>query len=338
MKNSHGALLSGFIPVVLALFGNALITVIKFIGFSLSGSGAMFSEAIHSVADTLNQGLLLIGLKSSTRKADGIFSYGYGKERFFWALMSACGIFFLGAGVTIYHGIELLFTHDVPHITRSVFLILGASFLLESITFYMALRELRKEHRGKSLAHILLYGDPTTIAVLYEDGVAVLGVLVALVSILLTKYTGLVYFDAIGSIAIGVLLGVVAVILIRKNRGYLIGMTIPEETKARIIEILEADPAIDHVIDFKSTILNVGIYHIKCEVEFNGAALMKDVVEHGDLDQAYARVRDDYPEFIRFLSAFTGRIPRLMGSYIDGLEKRVTDAIPELRHIDIEIN
>lgn len=330
--------ISGALPVIFALLGNTFITIIKFVGFSVSGSGAMFSEAIHSLADTLNQGLLFIGLKNSTRTADHKFSYGYGKERFFWALISACGIFFLGAGVTIYHGIELLSAHEAPHLHPIIFLILGISFVIEFVTFLYAIHELQLANEDCTWKEMFECGDPSTIAVIYEDGVAVLGVLVALVSLILTKITGNVIWDAIGSITIGVLLGFVAIILIRKNRQFLIGMNIPEEMKERIIEILEEDPSIDRVIDFKSSVLNIGIYHIKCEIEFNGTALMQETIKNIDLRETYDELATDYSEFVRFLVAFSGRIPRLMGTRIDTLEKRIQKEIPEIRHIDIEIN
>src|SRR3954463_13751101 len=98
----------GFWPVLIATAGNLFITIIKFIGALLSNSSALFSEAIHSLADTINQILLLIGLQRSTREADAAYEYGYGNERFFWALISACGVLFVGAGVTAYNGVSAL--------------------------------------------------------------------------------------------------------------------------------------------------------------------------------------------------------------------------------------
>lgn len=324
--------------VLLALAGNAFITAIKFTGFAFSGSGAIFSEAVHSLADTLNQGLLLFGLRQSKKKADDEFSYGYGRERFFWALISACGIFFLGAGVTVYHGIELLFEGETPHIDKTTFIILAIAFVVESITLYVAWRELKSADPEQDLKTLLEDGDPATVAVFYEDGVAVLGVLIAFVSIILSYVTGEPIWDALGSIIIGILLGIVAVVLIQKNRRYLIGMNIPDETKERIIELLEADPTIDRVIDFKSSVLNVGTYHVKCEVEFNGSALMTEIVESADLHEKYEDIREDYSEFLKHLVGYVGRVPRMMGTRIDEIERRVQKEIPEIKHIDIEIN
>jgi len=329
---------NGVFPVIAALGGNALITVMKFVGFSVSGSGALFSEAIHSTTDTLNQVLLLIGIKLSTRKADDNYSYGYGLERFFWALVSACGVFFLGAGVTIYHGIHSLQNTTVPDFGTVPIVILSISFILESATFIFALRELNTKNPGMSMKKKLKEGDPATIAILYEDGVAVLGVFIAFVSIIVSIATRNPFFDALGSILIGILLGIVAILLIQKNRSYLIGRNIPDDVKEEIIRIMEADPTIEKVLDFKSSILDVGEYQIKCDVEFNGPALMKEIMENSSLRDEYEDVRNDYQNFIKFIVRSVGRVPRLMGTSIDTLELRIKKEIPEVKHIDIEIN
>jgi solute carrier family 30 (zinc transporter), member 9 len=300
---------SGLVPVFFALAGNAIITVLKFCGFLVSGSGAMFSEAVHSFADTANQGLLLVGIKKSMKQADDEYSYGYGQERFLWALISACGIFFLGAGVTIYHGISTLIHGKEIHLDITIFIILIISFAVEFCTFIMAIQELRHSRKG-DFWDSLKNGDPATLAVVYEDGVAVLGIL----------------------------LGVVAIILINKNRTYLIGKNIPEEMKERIIEIMEADPTIEKVLDFKSSILDIGQYQIKCEVEFNGNFLIRELCKNRSLKQEFEEVRHDYDEFLRFCVDYVDRVPRLVGSKIDEIESRIKKEIPEMRHIDIEIN
>lgn len=330
---------NGVFPVIAALSGNAFIAIIKFIGFSVSGSGALFSEAIHSVADTLNQTLLLIGIKLSAKKADDKYSYGYGLERFFWALVSACGVFFIGAGVTIYHGIHALFnTTEVPHFGTIPVVILFVSFVLESATFIFALRELNKRNPGLSMKKKLREGDPATIAILYEDGVAVIGVFVAFISIIASIATQNPIWDAVGSIIIGILLGVVAILLIQKNRSYLIGRNIPDDVRETILKIMHADPTIEKVIDFKSSILDVGEYQIKCEVEFNGPALMKGIMENSSLRDEYDEMRGDYQNFIKLIVRSVGRVPRLIGSSIDDLESRIQKEVPEVKYIDIEIN
>lgn len=327
----------GFSSVLFALSGNLLITLMKFAGFTVSGSSALFSEAIHSFADTMNQSLLMIGIKKSSKAADEQFAYGYGQERFLWALISACGIFFLGAGVTVVNGINTLRHPAEVHITSLSFVILIISFIVESITFYIAFKELKKNAKAIGGKSLFKDGDPTTIAVIYEDGVALLGVLVAFVSIMLYKITGNVYWDAAGSIIVGILLAAIAVILINKNRAFLIKKSIPEPVKKKIIKILEADPVVEKVLDFKSTILDVGSYHIKCEIEFNGSALLKKI-EGNDLKEDYDEIKDSFEDFKKYLVRHVDRTPRIIGQRIDEIEKRIQKEVPGIEHIDIEVN
>lgn len=338
MKHKKQILQSGVIPVLSALLGNIFITGIKFLGFSLTGSSAMFSEAVHSFADTANQGLLMIGLSRSSKKPSESFAYGHGKERFIWALMSACGIFILGCGVTVYHGIEgLLHPADSPSGGLGIiFIILFISLVVEGGTFVIALRELlknRKINDGDKTTD-----DPTTLAVVYEDGAAVLGVLIALCSAGLTYYTGSYVWDSVGSIIIGLLLGVVAIMLINKNKSFLIERSIPEDVKERVIEILEADPMIDKVHNFKSSILDIGAYRVTCDIEFNGEIFMKEIMNTWDMREEYESVKENYNEFIKFSSSLSGVLPRMIGKHINTIESRVQEEIPEIQYIDLEIN
>lgn len=327
----------GFLPVLAAFTGNFFIMCLKFIGFALSGSGAMFSEAIHSFADTANQSFLMIGLRRSRKKADRHSSYGYGRERFFWALLSACGIFFLGAGVTINNGLQSFLKNEHIFIGGFVFIVLGISMIVELFTFFLAIRELRAHDKKSKIFKVLREGDPMTVAVVYEDGVAVLGVAIAFVSILLTKLTGNLYWDAFGSILIGSLLGIVAIILINKNRLYLIGKKMPPDMEEEIMDILQSEPTIEKVIDFKSTTLDIDKYLIKCEVEFNCSVLLKDMYQNG-FKEEHEFIKDDYGEFLKFLVDHTDRVPRMIGTKIDEIEKKIHLAVPSVKHIDIELN
>ena len=323
---------------MVAIAGNFIIAIMKFAGFSVSGSAALFSEAIHSLADTFNQILLMVGIRSSLREGNDEFAYGYGKERFLWALISACGIFFVGAGVTVYHGITSLIHHEEIIIGPAVFIILIISFVIECITFGIAVWELKRGNKNFSFLHSLKNGDPVTIAVIYEDGIAALGIVIAFFSALMYSLTENYYWDSVGSIVIGMILGLMAVILISKNRRFLIEKAIPDEDRERIIEILEADPSIEKVLDFKSSILDIGKYRIKCEVEFNGSALLRKIYKKGELREEYDTVKNDYEEFVKFCAEYIDRAPRLIGERIDDIEKRIKKEVPEIKHIDIEIN
>lgn len=304
----------------------------------MTGSGALFSEAVHSVADVFNQILLMVGIKKSQRPSDEDFHYGYSNERFFWALISACSIFFLGAGVTLYRGVTGLLDREDIHIGSVAFVILAISFVIEAGTFMIALRELRSKNKKRKWRETLEYGDPTTVAVLLEDAVAVLGVSIAFASILLSKITGNSHWDAIGSIFIGLLLGAMAIILININRGFLMRKSIPEETEELVIEILENNPAIEKVIDFKSVVIDVGTYHVKCEVEVNGSALMRNMYREKALKHEFEKIDGEYNEFLRFCVDYADRVPRMIGTLIDDVEKKIKEEIPEVRHIDIEVN
>lgn len=327
---------AGSHSVFWALVGNLTIATIKFIGFILSGSSTLLSEAIHSLADTMNQSLLMVGIKRSVRLADNEHTYGYGQERFLWALISACGIFFLGAGVTIVNGINAIRHPENITIEPIIYLILLVSFVIELFTFLIAIRELKNSYPDFSWKERLKDGDPTTIAVIFEDGVALLGVLVAVVSIWLYKVTGNYLWDGIGSIVIGAMLVVVAVVLIRKNRDFLMHKAIPEDIQDVIMDILNAEPVVERVVDFKSTILDVGAYHIKCEIEINGTALFKQMKLN--LKNEFEDIDGDYEEFKKFAIRYIDRVPRLVGERINKIEQRIQEKVPSVIHIDIEIN
>ncbi len=332
---------SGLLPVLAALIGNVIVCAAKFVGFFFTGSGSLFSEAVHSFADTANQLLLVIGVRRSMKVADKEFNYGYGKERFIWALISACGIFFIGCGITVYHGVLALINKPEIHFNIWAIIILVVSFIIEFSTFLIALREIRghilKTPKIK-LKKALAEADPSILAVLYEDGLAVIGIVIALISVGLAYLTGNIYWDAIGSILIGLLLGIMAIVLIGKNRNYLITKSIPVEIEVMVLEILNADPTIEKVLDFKSAILDVDKYLIKCDVEFNASILLKEMSQHHFFENEYDDVKQSFESFMKFSVEYLDRVPRLVGKKIDEIEKKIRVKVPQAVFIDIEIN
>jgi len=164
--------------VVTAIIGNGIVTVAKFFGFILSGSSALLAEAVHSLADTMNQCLLYLGLRRSERLADTRHHFGYGQERYFWNLVSAVTIFFLGCVYTVLHAISQLSENHAPELSWISFGIIGLAFVVEGYSFLVALMEFRAQaaQEGKSLRlYFVQTRDPTTLAVLIEDAVAVMG-------------------------------------------------------------------------------------------------------------------------------------------------------------------
>lgn len=335
MSSSHS---SGFWPVLAAFIGNFIVFIGKLIAFFVSGSSAMFSEAIHSFADTANQSLLLIGLKRSRLEPSLEYPYGHGRERYIWALISACGIFFVGAGITTYHGILSFIQPTAVHFSFWPILILIISFVIESFTLWLALRELRKINPDKTWPKVLKEADPTTLAIVYEDGLAVLGIIIALLAYLVTEFTGNQHWDAAGSIFIGILLGIAAVVLINKNRHYLVTTSIPTEMEEEVKKILLSDPTIEKLLDFKSAVLDIDKYLIKCDVEFNAAAMINFLEQNQFLSNEYKEIQGNYEEFMKFCVDYMDRVPRLVGRKIDEIEKRIQDRFPKIVFIDIEIN
>lgn len=324
--------------VTAALVGNIFVTILKTIVAIVSGSASMFAESVHSFADTLNQSLLLIGLKRSRRPADESRGYGYGIERFFWSLISACGILFIGAGITIYHSIDSLMdhTHAIHEFNYLSICVLVLAFIVESVTLFVALREL-KAGRKFSLK-IFADADPVTLAVVYEDGAAVLGVLVVLLAQMAVYLTGNYIYDPIAGIIVGLILGFLAIILIKKNHGYIIGKSLDEETTEEVIEFLLKDPCVESISEFKSVAIDVNKYRIYTTVEWNGSPLYGEIYEEGDLKEEFDNIKDDFKEFTKLMFRTTDRIPRLVGNHIDKIEKQIREEFPQIAYIDIEIN
>lgn len=331
---SHGAR-----STIAALTGNSLVTIIKLITAIMTGSASMVAESIHSSADTLNQSLLLVGIKRSRKPADKLRGYGYGIERFFWSLISACGILFIGAGVTIYHSISKLSeagAHSSPQINIVTILVLIISLIIEGYTLRIAINELSggKKLTKKKLAN----ADPVTLAVVYEDGAAVIGVMIAILAQVLSVVTGNIFYDALGGLFIGVLLGVLAILLIIKNHQYIIGKSIDKEIEDDIIELLLKDPCIEHVLEFKSTAVDVGKYRIFATVEWNGSPLYEDIYESGDLKEEFDDIKDDFNKFAKLMFRTIDRVPRLVGNHTDEIEKKIQKEFPQVIYVDIEIN
>lgn len=337
MSNLHSPT-QGFVPVLAALAGNTIVTIIKAMAASVSGSSALFSEAIHSFADTLNQVLLLIGLRRSLKRPDEEYAYGYGNERFFFALLSACGIFFIGAGFTAYHAMETLLHPEPVAVSPIVFVVLALSAVIESGALYAAVRELRRAHPDVSWRDCVDAADSSTLAVLLEDSVAVLGIGIAAASITLTMVTGNAVWDALGSFVIAALLAFVAIVLVLKNRSHLLGRSMPEDMREEVIALLNAEPAIEHVTDFKSTEMGFGVYRVKCEVEFNGGALAREIFEDWSVEDQFEDARESVETFTRVMVDSVDRVPRLIGQTIDAVEARIQKKFPQIHHIDIEIN
>lgn len=326
--------------VIAALTGNAVITVAKGTTFLITGSGAMLSETIHSIADLLNQFLLLIGLVRADRLPDRRFEYGYAGERYVWALISAVGIFFLGCGVTVYHGVQSLF-HPPELVFGEMKWAIGAllfALVIDGVVFVMALKgEWKNAQREKKPFHHYLRkeADPASVAVILEDGAACLGVVIALIAIMLTQLTGSPYWDAIGSLGIGILLGGIAVWLIIRNQELLVGPSIPPETKQQVERILKNNPLVDDVLDLRSRILSIDNYRIKVDLSFDPGELSKRLKKKALA--AYPQIQSEQ-DFEEFCQKYTRDVLDTLAEEIDKIEAEIQRQVPEARHLDLEAN
>ncbi|HTQ48467.1 MAG TPA: cation diffusion facilitator family transporter [Polyangiaceae bacterium] len=281
--------------VIAALAGNVAIAGCKFAAAILSHSTATLAEAVHSVADTGNQVLLLVGMHLAMRPADERFPFGRASERYFWPFVVALLLFSLGGAFAILDGIDHLLhpAHELYNLVWS-YAVLGISLLFEAISFAVAFGEFRKLTGGRSLKRTLLEGrDPTIPLVLAEDSTAMAGLLLALLAIGLSQATGQAFWDPIGSIVIGVLLCGVALGLAWITHGLLIGEGASPEDQARVLELARAVEGVESVTQMLTMHLGPDVVLLALKVAFRPTLSVGEVEEV--TNRIEAQVREHLP-------------------------------------------
>ena len=237
--------------VVIAFFANLAIAVAKTIVALATGSASMLAESAHSWADTGNQILLFIADRRSRKPADDGHPLGYGREAYVWSLVAAFGLFTAGAVVSVWEGVSKLLAEETGEVSYTwAYVVLGLAFVFEGVSFAQAFRQTRREARPLDrhvLEHAFETSDPTLRAVFAADAAALLGLLVAAVGVFLHQVTGNPVYDAMGSIVVGLLLGVVAVVLINQNRRFLTGQESDPELRRVAIDRVKALPGVARV-------------------------------------------------------------------------------------------
>ncbi|HJV83255.1 cation diffusion facilitator family transporter [Noviherbaspirillum sp.] len=233
-----------------ALGANGGIAIAKFAASLYTGSGAMLAESIHSLADCTNQVFLLIGLKEAKKPVDELHPMGYGRVVYFWAMMVALLLFFLGGAFSVMEGIGHL-KHPEPLSSPVVALaVLGISVVLEGFSLYGAMKEIRKISHGKSFAKWFRETRQSELMVVAgEDIAALAGLSFAFIAVLLAVVTGNPVWDAVGSIAVGVLLMIVAIFIVREVKAMITGESAAPEVHAAIKSHIESHPEVEHVIN-----------------------------------------------------------------------------------------
>ncbi len=235
------------------MIGNGLIAITKFVAASITGSSAMFSEGIHSLVDTGNQGLLLYGLRKAKKPADESHPFGYGAELYFWAFVVAILIFAVGAGISIYEGIKKILDPHVVSDPTINYVVLGLAMIFEGVAWWIAYKEFKAVKGNRSLVQAVRDSkDPTVFTVLFEDSAAMLGLIFAFVGIFLADYLALPMLDGVASVMIGIILAITAMLLAYETKGLLIGEAAAPEIVADIRALVAKTEDVDKLNEIRT--------------------------------------------------------------------------------------
>jgi cation diffusion facilitator family transporter len=287
--------------VIVALLANLAIAVAKLVAGMLSGSAAMLSEAAHSFADTVTEVFLYVALRRGDKEADEEHPFGYGKESFVWAFIAALFTFIGGAGFSIYHGVTTIISGEHTGHYLVSYIVLAVSFLAEGTSFLRARRQVADESRrwGTTPGRFLrLTSDTTVKAVYFEDSAALVGLVLAAAGVALAQITGSEMWDGIASIAIGLLLLVVASILARSNVSLLVGRAVPRRIHNQIAADLNSIPVVVAVPTLLTMQLGPGDILVAAKVDFDDNASGGEIELASD--DAERRLRARYPD-IRYV-------------------------------------
>ena len=361
---------------------NVAILLAKLSVYAVSGSSSILAESVHSLADIANQTLLRTGILRSRRSPDEMSNYGYRRELFVWvrasamniaympraarvgtvrsllvlmrypflclqSLISGVGIFCLGAGVSVVHGLHGLVDPTPVEQVWASLAVIGVSIAIESYSLAVAYKALAAgaSARNMPLRQYVSSGlDPTSLAVVAEDGGAVLGLALAGGCLLAAGSTGNPVYDACGSIAVGSLLGCIAAWLIQTNRRALVGRPLGRAQLETLMNALRADPVVADVIDAKSEEIGPGVFRFKVEIEFAGDAIVaRYLASPSKRDElvamfAAASATSDDRAMRAALAEYGRGMVTAVGDEVDRLEATIMQLEPSIRHVDIETN
>ena len=238
------------LTVLVALTANTVLALLKSIVAAVTGSASMVAEAAHSWADAGNEVFLVIAERRAEKPADGEHPLGYGREAYVWSMIAAFGLFGVGAAVSVWHGISSLAAEEAETSYTWAYAVLGAAFVLESVSFFQARREVRRGARAADVSRVTFLdttSNPTLRAVFFEDAAALVGILIAAGGLALHQATGQPVWDALGSILVGLLLGWVAIYLLRRNMAFLVGQVADPRAYDTVLGWLRERPEVQTV-------------------------------------------------------------------------------------------
>jgi cation diffusion facilitator family transporter len=299
-----------------ALLGNVLVALTKFLAAGVTGSSAMISEGVHSLVDTGNEVLLLYGLRRAARPPDEAHPLGHGRELYFWSFIVALLIFAVGAGVSLYEGITHIF-HAVP-LTKPVvnYVVLALAILFESGSWWVAFREFRATKGAQGYYEAVRESkDPPGFLVLFEDSAALVGLFIALVGTAAADLLELPVLDGVASIAIGLVLAVVALFLAQESKALLIGEGASREIVASICRIAGSERGVEHANGLFTVHLGPRQVVAALSVDFADDLSARDVEDI--VARIERRIRDRHPEVISILIK-----PQSIANFRRGLDRR----------------
>lgn len=328
--------------VVTAIAINATNCLFKLFAWLYTGSHSMFSECIHSLADTINQVILAFGIHKSVQIADSYHPYGYNNMKYVASLISGVGIFCVGTGLSFYHGISGLISPQPIEDFFWAYFILGGSIVSEGATWLVALNSIRKGAREINISvkeYILRSQDPSVNVVLLEDFAAVVGVIVAGGCMGLSSLTNSPIPDSLGCLLVGCILGSVASFIIYTNVAALVGRSIPEENLNKINSELESDVMVRAIHDVKGIDMGNYLVRYKAELDFDGGELTRAYLDKQDLNVLLEEVKkvENIDQFEEFMLKHGENIVDSVGGEIDRIEMKLRKKHPEIRHCDLEI-
>jgi cation diffusion facilitator family transporter len=321
--------------VIRALIGNCLVASLKFWAFFATRSSSMLAEAIHSAVDAANQLLLLMGVLDARRLPDARHPLGYSRSVFFYSLVSALGIFWLGCGVTCVHAIHtLLHPPESLDITWHVWAVLAGSFMVDGVVLRRALSDLRrvKPANMSLFAHIRSLTDPIMMAAVLEDVAATLGIVIAMGGIALSQITGNVMYDALASLFVGGLMGAVALTLVKMNYKFLLGASVESATSKHITHMLMQRESIDAIYSVHTVWVGPNKFAYRASIDFNG---------HYFAQKLRAQYRDEFlatdeSGVDHVMSRYAEAVTHLVEAEVREIEAMIRAKHPEAVYIDLE--
>lgn len=280
--------------IIAAFFANLGVAIAKFVGFAFTGSASMLAEAVHSVADTGNQALLLLGGRLARQEPTDEFQFGFGRERYFWSFVVALVLFSLGSLFAIFEGIDKIRAPETIESPVWAFTILGFAIVLEGYSFRTAVRESRPlKGEGSWWQFVRRAKAPELPVVLLEDLGALVGLALALGAVTISVVADAPVWDGVGTISIGVLLGIIAVVLAIEMKGLIIGESArPGEMKA-IREAIATAPSVERLIHLRTQYIGPTELLVGAKVAFDIALTVPELA--AAIDEVERRVRNEVP-------------------------------------------